>query len=281
MSAYIVEPKEIAAVAKKSPTQPLEVARILATANIESMIARYGDSSLANNSAYIAQCIWATHTAPDITATEAISLIDCINYQSCEVDDWHETQACKILVALKSIFEPLVANEKKQQEEHAKAEEQAEYAKQYEYLQIKYPRLVRAKDDRNAAQKNMRKLLKAEFPSVTFTVRKSSGQAITVSWDDGATDEEVSAIVNQFKCGRFDSYTDCRYSVSTAFTDLFGYADYVFTYRNITESAKRQIISEVCSRFGYEPISLDEYNRAMTETAQTVREFEHKKSFIK
>jgi hypothetical protein len=64
--------------------------------------------------------------------------------------------------------------------------------------------------------KILRKRLKAEFPGVKFSVRSESfsmGTAVNISWTDGPTDKQVSAITDLYQGGRFDSMIDMSYSV--------------------------------------------------------------------
>lgn len=95
-----------------------------------------------------------------------------------------------------------------------------------------YAALIRGNTgDGVLAARNMRLLLKAAFPGVTFSVRKADYGTIRVSWTDGPQHEAVEAIVLRFKTGRFDSQTDYAYEERTPWTVLFGHARYVFTAR--------------------------------------------------
>jgi hypothetical protein len=64
--------------------------------------------------------------------------------------------------------------------------------------------------------KVMKRELAIAFPAVKFSVRRSRGTGygwVHVSWTDGPTDREVSAITRAYEGSRFDGMTDSEYSV--------------------------------------------------------------------
>lgn len=54
----------------------------------------------------------------------------------------------------------------------------------------------------------LRKLLKAAFPAVRFSVTSERGCTVNVNWTDGPTVARVEAITAGFQAGHFDGMTD-------------------------------------------------------------------------
>lgn len=78
-----------------------EVGRILMAENVRSVVARYGDGledTEVNADAAYQYRLFAT----PLTAVEIIKACNCLEYQSCETDDWEETLAWEILNRVKS-----------------------------------------------------------------------------------------------------------------------------------------------------------------------------------
>ena len=89
--------------------EKLAVAYFLAWANIESLKARYGEESAMTNfsvSDYCASVMQATRNInnADLSLPELIRMCDCLNYQSCEVDDYYNSDQCHILKRIKECF---------------------------------------------------------------------------------------------------------------------------------------------------------------------------------
>lgn len=81
---------------------------------------------------------------------------------------------------------------------------------------------------------NLRILFKEAFPKVKFSIR-TDYNSVRIEWTDGPTGSEVDQIADQFKAGRFDGMTDCYESKATPWGDVFGYAMYLFTSRNVSD----------------------------------------------
>lgn len=65
-----------------------------------------------------------------------------------------------------------------------------------------------------ATAKLMRRHLAGAFPGIKFSVRTSrfaGGSSADVSWTDGPTDSQVTAVVKAFAYGGFDGMTDSSY----------------------------------------------------------------------
>lgn len=112
MSAFICSPEHVFTLAKALSTQRFskhdlkESAEILALANIESIRARYPDTTgkeansffpgIENNEEYIKLC--KTYKPfPSKSPTEIIKLAHCFEYQSCEYEGWETSQAKKLI----------------------------------------------------------------------------------------------------------------------------------------------------------------------------------------
>ncbi|WP_372997545.1 LPD29 domain-containing protein [Marinobacter sp.] len=87
-------------------------------------------------------------------------------------------------------------------------------------------------DRTKLAAKNIRKLLKKEFPGVKFSVRKESYGSIWISWsqeDDGQTvnQKAVHDAVAPFKTGVYHLHEDYHSSEESPFNIVFGGVDYI------------------------------------------------------
>jgi len=112
MSAFVCSKNHIAAVANYAASKgvwlgtgsakPEDFGRIyktLAEANVRSVCHRYEDDDTEN----YADVLRAPRRAVSShSAVEIIKLCDCLDYQSCEVDDWRESDACRLLNNIRS-----------------------------------------------------------------------------------------------------------------------------------------------------------------------------------
>ena len=119
MSAFIVSPEHIQQIvtwAKRHDSLPYnvtpeEAAKVLAEANIASVEYRYPDLigssvraflSLESNEEYVKAC-QEEFAGPLPTATGVIKLINSLDYQSCEREDWEESLAYQYLNRLRTL----------------------------------------------------------------------------------------------------------------------------------------------------------------------------------
>ncbi len=135
MSAYLVNPEQITEIVKwaKSPQQgdvsycynlitkkqidcdPKQMVKTLAQANIDSLVARYDYDPkdfecfandclaiLKYSTDGVSQSLMDGVGACDLTAGDIYNMIRCLDYQSCEVDNWVETDAYWLLNTIKS-----------------------------------------------------------------------------------------------------------------------------------------------------------------------------------
>lgn len=114
MSAYLCDPYHIGRLAafleheeKRSPA--VQIAKILAHANVRSVIARYPDVAedfsgvpgpvgLQSPEDYVQQCVKEAELfwADDFTPADMYSAAACFAYQACEAGDWRTCEARQI-----------------------------------------------------------------------------------------------------------------------------------------------------------------------------------------
>ena len=90
---------------------------ILSLANIESLVARYGEQAEVEYEGYEDKCKsilkYSTDGASvslltgvgscDLKADDIYNMVRCLEYQSCEVDNWVETDAYWLLNAIRDM----------------------------------------------------------------------------------------------------------------------------------------------------------------------------------
>ncbi len=122
MSAFLVEEKLIGMLAAyavdndliiygvlhgKGFSDKAGVAECLAKANIDSINHRYphhmDDNSEREDALYIHACMDSAKTARIEQSSAIIAKsVDCLDYQSCEPDNWYESNAYKILTVIRN-----------------------------------------------------------------------------------------------------------------------------------------------------------------------------------
>ncbi len=103
MSAFIVSHNHINAIVRFASQHNINgvagneqvTAELLLAENTRSVNYRYKES------APVEAIIFAAD-APELTPIEAIKACNCLDYQSCETEDWRSTPACELLDAIKS-----------------------------------------------------------------------------------------------------------------------------------------------------------------------------------
>lgn len=130
-----------------------------------------------------------------------------------------------------------------QDREARRAAEQAAMQAAVAALRAEHPQLETPTRERGAlvtAARNLRAQLRARWPGIKFSVRTSrysGGNSIDVSWIDGPTDDQVSAIAKHYQAGHFDGMTDCYEYHRGAWTEAFGAVRFVFTCREYSPAA--------------------------------------------
>lgn len=111
MSAFVVSKKHVAALANFAVRQKVwigthsagpgdfeSIYTTLAKENVRSVCHRYEDEKPEAYDDFLKPAGRGKHVVDSPVAV--IKLAQCLDYQSCETDDWQETQACKILKAI-------------------------------------------------------------------------------------------------------------------------------------------------------------------------------------
>jgi hypothetical protein len=112
MSAFVVSKKHVAALANYAVSKKVwlggksagpadfeSIYKTLAAENVRSVCHRYADEK---PEAYADFLKPAGRNTVLYTPVAVIKLAQCLDYQSCETDDWKETQACRILKSITS-----------------------------------------------------------------------------------------------------------------------------------------------------------------------------------
>ena len=119
MSAFCVNPEQISEIVKYAKKKefryayncftkeqidcdPKNMVKLMAQANIDSLVARYGDDP-KDYSDYVDECLdsFSTLGRADLGSDDIYNMLACWNYQACEVDNWFETDAYWLGVYLK------------------------------------------------------------------------------------------------------------------------------------------------------------------------------------
>lgn len=108
-----------------------------------------------------------------------------------------------------------------------------------------------------AAAKNIRLVLKNQFPGVKFKVT-SDYSSVNVRWVDGPTDAAVCEALAPFDIGHSDSQSDYFYTERTRFSEKFGGVQYLFTRRELSDSA---VTASIHAVFGTDGPTLAEWQR--------------------
>ena len=137
MSAYLVEPQHMTEIVKwaSNPQQgnlshvynqitkkeidcdAESLIEILSLANIQSLVARYGEQAEVEYEGYVDKCKsilkYSTDGASvslltgvgscDLKAEDIYNMVRCLEYQSCEVNDWVHTDAYWLLNAIRDM----------------------------------------------------------------------------------------------------------------------------------------------------------------------------------
>jgi Large polyvalent protein associated domain 29 len=126
--------------------------------------------------------------------------------------------------------------------------------------------------------KEVRKVLKAEFPGVKFSVRShtyAGGASIRVRWTDGPTGKAVDGVVQNFKGATFDPMIDLKSYVTTVIvldgvpTEAHYGADYIFTERDLSPEFTAILQAEFAKVWG------ETYDRSQRTTYDQDRRWWH------
>lgn len=161
------------------------------------------------------------------------------------------------VVSSDRLAELLEANQKKTAADTLKRKQDAAaWAAEVERVKTapEYAHLKHGENQYSAksAAANLRADLKKHFPGCKFSVRKSSHNAVNVSWTDGPTEKEVKAYSDKYEGGGFDGMTDCSYWDGSPFIDVFGGCQYLFTNRDESDEFIADSLAYVGEKYNWE-----------------------------
>lgn len=162
--------------------------------------------------------------------------------------------------------------EEVQREEDAKKRE-AERAEQAEIVRVEkeysFLTVITDYQDHNTIAKNLRTLLKKEFPTTKFSVRKYYYDSYTVSWDDGSSEKQVREITRLFVDQGFDGMTDSSFSITSPFIQRYGGIGSISTDRNISKEVYAQEL-ELMNKELEKEYKMEDYVTERCERASTL-----------
>lgn len=127
-----------------------------------------------------------------------------------------------------------------------------------------YDKLTQGSNGATQVASNIRKELKAAFPSVKFSVRKNHYDSVNVKWIDGPTEKAVKNIVDKYRDGYFNSMEDIYEYNESPFNKVYGGVRYVFTNREysdaLTEKAIKLFNEKFKNRFDTD-VNLDKFKK--------------------
>ena len=155
MSAFLVKPQHITEIVKYAVNNnfkhayniftkenivcdPKNMVKLLAQANIDSLVARYDDNP-DEYADYVSECLSLLEYSTDGTgvnlltgvgdcdlgADDIYNMLACWNYQACEVDKWYETDAYWLCRHLKDLCAAKMAQNSNVQWEYNKEQVEA------------------------------------------------------------------------------------------------------------------------------------------------------------
>lgn len=113
------------------------------------------------------------------------------------------------------------------------------------------------------AAKQIREILKKEFPGIKFRVRSdnfSMGDSVDVKWDNGPTYDQVEKFIIHYEYGRFDGMTDC-YEYTNCREDI-PQTKYLHCSRDVSQEIYDQAFEYFRETFqgGKDIKTMDEYS---------------------
>jgi hypothetical protein len=108
MSAFLVDPAHIDRIVEFATTHEIlprntsayDLGKLLYEANVDSMIARYGedfDKDDGTGRSYT----YTERAGSLLTAVAFLKALDCLEYQSCEIDHWEKSEAYEVINELR------------------------------------------------------------------------------------------------------------------------------------------------------------------------------------
>jgi len=101
------------------------------------------------------------------------------------------------------------------------------------------------------AAKQIKQILKKEFPSINFSVTSENyagGNSVRIHYTDGVPGEQVDKLVKKFQYGHFDGMNDI-YEFSNTREDI-PQAKFVQVQRDISPEVRQSIKTKIANDFG-------------------------------
>lgn len=250
-----------------------EIGAILWKENTRSVNHRYGEDDATPEYRYV---------MPDIqySLVQVAKCVQCLDYQSCETDDWQETEAYCILQAVNSkILHALPGWEEAKWgvTENPNRQRIQRGGKAIDLDQVGIAPMLSQGIKTTVAvaeepvidisvtdtAKLVRAALKTAFPGQKFFVNKR-GNAIRVYWQDGPTAEAVNAVAKEFECKLYDGYgrvmqNNHRIHPITGKKVSYG-ARYVFAERSYSLAFLQKVAQMVADEYGVPVPVVKEYS---------------------
>ena len=174
----------------------------------------------------------------------------------------------RYVLALPGSFDTMFPEYKELQEEERRKEEEAKRAQEEkERAELEYVETCKgfltpvSGYDPKTTKKNILAMLKYNFEGVKFTARKTYG-SYCISWTDGPTAKEVSAVCNQFHDHEIDYSGDYNDYKPSLFTRTFGGIEWTIdTNRSYSDKVLNETIKEVKEVHPEFTESYESYNR--------------------
>jgi len=166
-----------------------------------------------------------------------------------------------------------VASRKEEEEARKKKADDEEFVRSLQLCREKYGYIPCKKTDNTKylttgeTSRNLRAILKHEFPGCRFSVRSSSysgGDSVHVGWVDGPSLNAVRAVVDRFGSCTFDGMQDLEESFHTAFHAVAGDFSYTFCERNVDKDILGNLIALMKSK-GFKDETSDSFRHTMWE----------------
>lgn len=199
------------------------------------------DAKLYLNREDAARLLKTDYTEEEISATFGTTWKD--GYEAGQEATGDLTD--KMIEMLKALKAVKVAEKEaeKEAENRKYLADLAECKRKYAYLPCKKTK-EHAWLRTGEVSRNLRAMLKVEFPGVKFSVSSNSysgGDSARVKYVDGPAYGKVNRVVGKFGTKNFDGMQDLEEDCSTAFNDVAGGFSYVHLYRDISDGIRGKV----------------------------------------
>lgn len=168
----------------------------------------------------------------------------------------------------------------KEEEQEARDAMRAKYAGKYPEVSTRYGNTVQV-------AKNIRKDLAEAFPGCKFSVRKRYDDDLIISWTDGPTEEEVTAVSGKWvqNCERDKWNDDIWEHTDTAFTSVFGGVESIWCERDFSKEINDAMTAEISALCPGLPVdksvyATDEHYQQVLKARNTYKEIDSCPSWV-